>query len=363
VLRHLPVVRPRPDIGKFISILAGGVRTFSPPPVEYLVDETVLKPILTDLLGRAWCPEGPDRQSQAAYLDNYIAFWQGLGYDFVRFERGLPFRIKQVFAPDTAPRSAKLRAWSEEHAGSIRDWEDFERYPWPKREEMDFHPFEYINAHLPEGMGLLVSHAGGVFEHLSWIMSLEGLSLALIENPGLVKAVADKIGQALASFYRHVLGLDRVAALFTGDDMGFRTATLVSPAHLREYSLPWHGRFAAMAHDRGIPYFLHSCGNVEAVMEDLIAGVGIDGKHSFEDAIMPAEEFQARHGDRIAVLGGVDVHVLAQSSPGEVRRRTRELIETCGRRGRFAVGSGNSIPSYVPVENYLSMVDEALDHS
>jgi uroporphyrinogen decarboxylase len=117
-----------------------------------------------------------------------------------------------------------------------------------------------------------------------------------------------------------------------------------------------------MAHDRGIPYFLHSCGNVEAVMEDLIAGVGIDGKHSFEDAIMPAEEFQARHGDRLAVLGGVDVHILAHLSPGEVRRRTRALIETCGRRGRFAVGSGNSIPSYVPVENYLSLVDEALDH-
>ena len=44
--------------------------------------------------------------------------------------------------------------------------------------------------------------------------------------------------------------------------MGFRTATLVSPAALRRYVLPWHKRFAAMTHATGRPYFLHSCGNL-----------------------------------------------------------------------------------------------------
>jgi uroporphyrinogen decarboxylase len=37
----------------------------------------------------------------------------------------------------------------------------------------------------------------------------------------------------------------------------------------------------------------------------------------------------------------------------------RRIIDICGPRGRFAIGSGNSIPSYVPVENYLALVDEA----
>lgn len=96
-------------------------------------------------------------------------------------------------------------------------------------------------------------------------------------------------------------------------------------------------------------------------MPDLIGRVGIDGKHSFEDAILPVEAFQARYGDRIAVLGGVDVDILAAGTPERVRRRTRMLIEACGPQGRYAVGSGNSIPSYVPVENYLAMVDEAQD--
>ena len=57
----------------------------------------------------------------------------------------------------------------------------------------------------------------------------------------------------------------------------------------------------------------------------------------------------------------MDLNVLTMATPDEVRRHTRVLIETCGARGRYAIGSGNSIPSYIPLENYLAMVDEALD--
>ena len=169
-------------------------------------------------------------------------------------------------------------------------------------EDFDFFPFEYVNAHLPEGMGLLSSHGGGVFEHLSWIMSMEGLAYALFETPDLVAAITDKLGELMVAFNRQILTLDNLVALFPGDDMGYRKGTLVSPDHLRRYVLPWHKRFAAMTHDRGIPYFLHSCGRVTAVMGDLINDVRIDGKHSYEDAIIPAEEFQKTYGDRIAVL-------------------------------------------------------------
>jgi uroporphyrinogen decarboxylase len=359
---HLPLGNPQPDAKRFISVLMGETRTAAPPLVEYLVDDVVMKPVVTDVLGRAWVAEGPDRESQRAYLDNFIEFWHRLGYDCVRFERGLPFPLKQNIAPDAAPGSTKQRAWAEEHAGSILTWEDFERYRWPKVAEMDFFPFEYVSAHLPDGMGLLTCHAGGIYEHLSWIMSYEGLAFALIENPDLVKAVSDRVGALLVEFYESLLGLGRIAAIFAGDDMGFKTGTLISPAHLRAYCLPWQKKFAAIAHAKGKPYFLHSCGRVEGIMEDLIADVGIDGKHSFEDVIIRAEDFQARYGSRIAVLGGLDVNTLSHAAEETVRRRTRELIETCGGRGRYAVGSGNSIPSYVPVGNYLAMVDEALRH-
>lgn len=359
-MKKYPLAEPRPDAARFIDVLMG--RTSAPartPLVEYIVDEAVLRPIVEELLGRVWSPYGPDRGSQAAWLDNFIAFWRGLGYDCVRFEAGLPFLENKTAAADATSVSGR-REWADQHAGVIRTRDDLDRYRWPRLEDMDFFPFERIAGRLPEGMGLLTCHAGGVFEHLSWIMSYEGLCFALTEDRDLVRAVADRVGELLEGVYRHLLDLPGLAAIFPGDDMGFRTGPLVSPRDLREFVLPWHKRFAAMAHAKGVPYFLHSCGNLASIIDDLIDDVRIDGKHSFEDAILPAERFQERTGGRVAVLGGVDINVLANGSEVDVRRRTRELIETCGARGRFAVGSGNSIPSYVPVGNYLAMLDEAL---
>lgn len=361
MLRNLPLAQPRPNSGEFIDILTGRVRSGRVPLVEYIVDEMVLRPVVTDLLGREWVSHGPDRASQAAYWDNFIAFWLHMGYDFVRFETGLGFAKGILTAADPAPGSTSQRGWSDQHHGAIMSWDDFERYPWPKVEDVDFFGLEYLGKHLPEGMGLMTCHGGGIFEHLSQIMSIEKLCTAVYEDPELVQAVADKVGELLCAYYRHLISLDNVIALFQGDDMGFRTGTLLTPDQMRQYSLPWHKRFAAIAHVAGLPYFLHSCGNIEAIMDDLIVDAGIDAKHSFEDAIIPVQDFQARYGDRIGVLGGLDINRLTQGPVEDVRKHTRFLCETCGGRGRYAMGSGNSVPSYIPVDHYLAMIDEALE--
>jgi uroporphyrinogen decarboxylase len=367
----LPLKKPRPDGAHFIDVLMGRSAD-TPPLVEYLVDDVVMRPIAEELLGRRWVAEGAsgtsheirrgeaDRAAQAAYLDTFIEFWLRMGYDFVRYEKALDFPEGHLEIADTAPGSPKQRAWADQHRGAITSWEDFERYPWPKVDEFDFFPFEYVNAHLPDGMGMITCHGGGIYEHLSWIMSYEGLCMALFDMPDLVKAVADRIGSLLVRFYEHLLGLDRVIAIFQGDDMGFRTGTLISPGSLRDCCLPWQAKLAAMAHGKGLPYFLHSCGNLQDIMDDLIDVVKIDGKHSYENAIIPAPEFQKRYGSRIAVLGGLDINILTRETPDAVKRETRRLMDECGARGRYAVGSGNSIPSYIPAANYLAMVEEAV---
>jgi uroporphyrinogen decarboxylase len=356
----LPLRHPEPDARLWVDTLMGRRGAPVPPLVEYLVDDVVQRPIVTELLGRPWVPWGPDRASQAAYLDNFIEFWFRLGYDVVRFEVGLPFAERHLEAADPVKGSDKVRAWSDQHTGAIRNRDDYERFPWPKVEEFDFFPYEHLAARLPDGMGLVVSHGGGVYEHLSHLMSFEGLCLALVDDPELVAAVAGRVGGLLERFHRTLLDLDRLAAVFQGDDMGFKTATLVPPDALRRHTLPWHKRFAAMAHAKGLPYFLHSCGNLALIMEDLVADVGIDGKHSFEDVIVPVGRFQERWGGRIAVLGGLDINVLSGTDPDGVRRATGRMMDECGPRGRYAVGSGNSVPSYVPPANYLAMVEEAV---
>jgi uroporphyrinogen decarboxylase len=359
----LPLRHPHPNSSQFINILMGRAPQTRTPLVEYIVDDVMMKPIVEGLLGRQWVPYGPDRESQKAYLDNFIEFWYRMGYDFVRFEQIMPFPESKLVIDDAAPASTKSREWADEHHSALSSWEDYERIRWPRVEEFDFFAYEYLNSHLPNGMGFITCHGGGIFEHITWMMSLEGFCSTLISDPQLVRTVADRIGELITGFYRHFLELDRLVAVFQGDDMGYNVGTMISPNDLRTYFLPWHKKFASMAHERGLPYFLHSCGNLEKIMNDLIDDVRIDGKHSYENNIIPVQDFQTKYGSRIAVLGGMDINILGASTPPEVRSQTRFLIETCGNRGRYAIGSGNSIPSYIPPENYLAMVDEAVSMS
>ena len=350
---NVPLQHPRPDAQAFLKAVLTNEPQERPRLVEYLVNEPVMRPIV-EMMGREWADPAADRESQRAYWDNFIAFWHRLGYDFVRIELALPF-------PKSPPRIGEHgRAYAETGRGPIASHADFERYAWPSVTDEHFWPYEYISAHLPEGMGLICCHAGGIFEHLSTLFGYETLCLALHDQPGLVGGVAYRIGNLMEAYYERLLQLDRLIAIFPGDDMGFRSATLVSPEHLRRYVLPWHEKFAQMAHKAGLPYFLHSCGNVEAVVPDLIATVRIDAKHSFEDAIVPMARFQRRWGGHIGVLGGIDVDKLARLAPRDLRAYVRSVIDACAPDGRVAFGSGNSIPDYVPVENYLTMIDEVL---
>jgi len=365
----VPLDKPKPDNDRFINVLLGKETIDKPRIVDYLPDDAVMRAILEELIGRKWIypyrveavikkAATDDRQAIAAYWDNYIEFWYRLGYDYVRLEMGYDFALERRVAKDTA--SGGNRAWAEETKGMIETWEDFEKYPWPKLEEVDFFPFEYVSNHLPDGMKMIVSHAGGPFEWLTWILSLQGLSILLYDDPKLVEAVANRIGELLVRFYGHLLDMPNICAVFPGEDMGFKTSTMISPQHLRQYILPWHKTFAQMAHAKDLPYFLHSCGNIEKIMDSLIEDVKIDGKHSFEDVIMPAAVFHRKYGDRIATLGGVDMDYISRHTPDEVRRYVRNLIDDCAPRGRFAVGTGNSVANYIPLENYLTMLDEAL---
>jgi uroporphyrinogen decarboxylase len=357
---HLPLETARPDADRFIDVLMGRRSAARPPLVEYLVDDAVRKPIVTGLLGREWADPAPDdRPALDAYLDNFIAFWRGLGYDIVRYEESLPFVETELVGPDSSQRTGERR-WRDMTRGTITSWADLERYPWPAITPASFANYEYLAAHLPDGMGLMACHAGGMYEHLAAIFSYEGLCYALHDQPDLVAAAAERLGGIMLDFYRALVELPNLVAVFPGDDMGFRSATLLPPDVLRRLILPWHKRFARLAHERGLPYFLHSCGNLEAILPDLVDDIGIDGKHSFENAILPVEEFQSRYGHRIGVLGGVDIDLLARSSQDGVRAEVRRIVGLCGGRGRFAIGSGNSIPSYIPVGNYLALVDEAL---
>jgi uroporphyrinogen decarboxylase len=280
---------------------------------------------------------------------------------------GIPWLVyedrKVAMAKDTAPLPRDARCWVNESDGVITDREAFERYPWPDDEGVGQRAaefFDFIAENLPTGMGMIVT-SSGVLEWTMWLMGYQPLCFALHEDPDLVRAVTERIGKRFLEGYTLAARHEAVRALWLGDDMGFKTAPMISPEHLREYIFPWQQRMAEAAHAEGKPFLIHACGQLELVMDDLIDSVGIDGKHSFEDVIMPVPVFKQKYGHRIAVLGGADVDVLARHTPDEVRQYTRMILDACAPGGGFAMGTGNSVTNYIPVENYAAMLEELAD--
>lgn len=365
---RVPLEHPRPDRENFKRVILREKEPERPPFVELHIDKEIVREIVEKELGRKWVEPLPDdRKTQEAYLRNHIECWYRLGYDCLRhtgdfrLSAGLHFASRVREGEDTASLSRGERKWTEEGKGVVSTWEDFEKYPWPSLDDVDLWPMEFTSKNLPEGMGILACPSAGVFEiGLNNLFGYQNLSYLLYDNPELVKAAFDRVGELIYGYYEKVIGLKSLVGFFQGEDMGFKTGTLISPKFLREYILPWHKKIAQLAHDHDLVYILHSCGNLEAIMDDLIDDVKIDAKHSFEDEIMPVTQFKKKYGDRVAVLGGVDVDKLCRLEEAELRAYVRNIMDECSQGGGYALGTGNSVTNYLPLQNFLIMLDEGL---
>ncbi len=295
-------------------------------------------------------------------VDLYIRFCYEMGYDYVFMLAGPTYRRSFKSARDTADSANwpdGQRHWQDETSGPIRDWADFEAYPWPGPADLNTAILDYVGAHLPDGMKVAALMFGGVFEYASWLMGLEPFSYALRDDPSLVEAICRRVGDLTTAACARAAAVENVGIIILSDDLGFASGTLLSPATLRRYILPHYGRIARAVHDAGKLLVFHSCGNVYALMDELIDDIGIDAKHSFEDKILPVDDVYRRWGERVAVLGGVDMDLLGRGSEEQVRARTRQILDACGPPGTgYCLGTGNTPANYIPPRNYLAMLDE-----
>ena len=290
-----------------------------------------------------------------------IALQRFLGYDYVGATLDeIPISFRHTNVADTADLQREGgRAFLDEHTGPITTWEEFETFAWPDPTRITTRRLEWYEEHLPEDMCVIaVGGCGHFAEYLSWLMGYETLCFSLYDQRDLVAAIAERCLNLFRAVTERLLQFDRVKMIWGSDDMGFRTGPLISPADLREFVLPGHKALARMAHEAGRPYLLHSCGNLELITQDLIEDVGIDAKHSFEDTFETVMAAKQKYGHRIALLGGIDVDFLCRATAGQIRRRVRETLEACMTGGGYVLGTGNSVANYIPVDNYLTMLDE-----
>ena len=350
--------RIEPDVAEMVDVL---LRRRMPDRVHFIelfLDEEIKEAVSA----RFGLCQDLDRSDPLYGTRRDVAVHSFLGYDMFRvgIARKTVFETRTVAAADTTAlrgQQREKREWQEEHAGPIQGWKDFEAYRWPNVSDLDLSPLEWLEKNLPPNMGCfdLTAH---IFEILSFLLGYETLCYTVVDQPDLVDAILDKVGPFYVDFTRVLADSSRVAVLWGSDDLGFRTGTMMSPDFLRVKILPWHKRCAEVAHARGKPYLLHSCGNLDQIMEDLIQDVGIDGKHSYEDAIQPVTEAKKRFGNRISILGGIDMDFLCRAKEPAIRRRVRETLAVCMKGGGYCLGTGNTVANYLPMDGYLAMLDE-----
>ncbi|MBD3185176.1 uroporphyrinogen-III decarboxylase-like protein [Candidatus Poribacteria bacterium] len=295
------------------------------------------------------------------HLKMEIELQRFLGYDYVASGiEGLGFPRETMVSEDTSEiegQKRNQRNWTDEHKGPINSWEDFEKYLWPDPGNFTTNTLEWLSANLPEDM-CIVAGCHSIFEQVTWLMGYEFLCYAINDTPDLVDAMFEKIGGIFHEVAKILAQVDRVEILFGGDDMGFKTGPMVAPETLINGSFPWHKKNAEVAHEAGKLYLLHACGNLSTLMDSLINYVKIDGRHSFEDEIEPVTEAKKKYGSQIALLGGIDVNFLCLADEKQIRKRVQNTLDICHTDGGYCLGSGNSVVNYMPVENYLVMMDE-----
>lgn len=309
---------------------------------------TLFEFFLNDKLYRLLAGYVPEYEDKLKYNKFLVDAFKNAGYDYADV-KGSDFSF-----PAGSIHHGKTISLNE--GSVIHDRESFEKYKWQNPEDYDYTWLDKIKNDLPDGMKLIVWGPGGVLENVTSLVGYDNLCYMLFEDPELVRDIFDAVGSRLLRYYEICSTFDSVGALISNDDWGFNTSTLLNPRHLRKYVFPWHKKIVQTAHSAGKPAILHSCGNLKNVMEDMIEDMKYDAKHSYEDKIMPVEDFYEKYNPRIAVLGGIDVNFVCHSTPEEIKKRSRAMIERAQDRGGYALGTGNSVPEYVPIENYLAMI-------
>jgi uroporphyrinogen decarboxylase len=301
------------------------------------------------------------------YLPDFVAFYAAAGYDFVPIKLGIGGQVMAVLEGGWAGGTARIRTrhadtsrdWAAEKEGFITSWADLEAFPWPEPGTVRFDALDAAGRLLPAGMRLIAITSGTVMSARLW-MGIERFWMTLGEDPALAVALLQKLQALQVVAIEQALQRPAIGAFLLDDDLGHSAGLLENPRFLRSHVFPFYKRVGELVHSKGLPFIMHTDGKVDQIIPDLI-GCGLDALHPIEPKAMDIVTVKRQYGDRLALLGNIDVDLLARGSPGEIRVAVQDLIRKVAPGGGFAIGSSNSVPDYVPVQNYRALVRAALE--
>ena len=192
----------------------------------------------------------------------------------------------------------------------------------------------------------------------SWVVGTERVLLALIENP-----------EWLMDMFDHLLETDLALldmvwndgyhfdSLMWCDDMGYKHNQFFSLKTYRKLLKPYHQRAIDWAHAKGIKAHLHSCGDVNPFVPELVS-MGLDALNPLEvKAGMDPVALKQRFGKDLVLHGGINAVLWDQ--PDKIEEEMRRVIPVVKEAGGYIFSSDHSVPSSVSLEDFRRIIELA----
>lgn len=242
----------------------------------------------------------------------------------------------------------------------IPDWEEaeafFSHFPSPDSPALMPKKIEKDDRYL-------LSNWNNCFFERLW--SLRGMENALMDfylYPDEIHHLFEKLTEFYIRAMERIKEEADVDGFFMTDDIGTQKAPFFSLDIFREFFKPYYKRLIDKAHELGTHFWLHSCGNIEIFIPELI-DIGLDVLHPIQKNTMDEREIARKYGDRICIWAGIDVQrLMAFGTPDEVRSEVRFLLDTYWRpEGGLMLTMGNGSTEDWKMENMEALYEAALE--
>lgn len=245
--------------------------------------------------------------------------------------------------------------WAETGKGLITSDADFEKYPWPNPDEADLSILDAVQSLLPHGMKA-IANIGKIFTGAWQLMGFTSFCELLEDNPALVTRVLERVAAIQTRITGRVIAHPAIGAVLHADDIAYFSGPMINPEVLRRHVFPAYKRMGEMCRQRGVIYLYHSDGQLKDLIGDIV-DCGFVGLHPIEPKPMDGVALKEKWGKKICLLGHIDVDLLARGTPQQIREQTKRNLDLLARDGGYCPGSGNSVPDYVPVANFIAMIE------
>ncbi|MGD9046586.1 MAG: uroporphyrinogen decarboxylase family protein [Anaerolineae bacterium] len=226
----------------------------------------------------------------------------------------------------------------------------------PSLEAWDFEPVDRILDTLGRDRFVLGHADVELGNTMDWA---ETFLIGLIKAPDLIHRYLDAHLKRTLLLTKAMLerGVD---GMWGGHDWASNQGPVFSPRHFRQFVFPRLKQIADLCHRFGVPYIKHTDGNVNDLLDDLVAA-GVDAFQAIEPrAGMDIAQLKRDYGQDLVLIGNVDCSTVLVDGPEEaVRAQTEEIIRAAAPGGGFLLSSSNSIHPGVKPEYYLTMLDTA----